>query len=306
MAGVDRRADHPDRSAADLFAPDEVVLRPRNVHFRWDEVPLHWIPADPYGSHAVTALNLFVPQAERWFSRVLRDALEHVHDDVIRQEIIGFVGQEAVHASAHEAALCDYLHHNGIDPGPFARQLDWIMTLYDKRVADASPTKRRIAIASGTHMLCGAEHFTCVLGRWSLNNGWDDLDVDPMVADFYRWHGAEEVEHRHVSYNVARYFGMDYLAQAVAGILATVVAVAMVFRGAKFLVREDPTLADLGYLRLLWRLRASSRRGSVPSIGYLLRSTLAMLRRDYDPVDEASTAQAVAYLASSPAARGYG
>lgn len=294
------------RSAPDKVAPGEVALHPRKVHFRWDDAPLHWIPGDPYGSHAVTALNLFVPAAERWFSKVLVDAMEYVGDESIREEIIGFIGQEAVHASTHEQVLIDYLKQRGIDPGPYVRQIDWIVSLYDQRVAGASPNKRRKAIASGTHMLCGAEHFTCILGHWALNNNWDDLGVDPTLADFYRWHGAEEVEHRHVSYNVAKYFAMDHVAQAVSGALVTVAVFSMVFRGTKFLVREDPALPNLGYLRLLWKLRASTKRGSVPTAGYLLRSAARMLRRDYDPVDEGSTAQAIAYLATSPAARAYG
>ena len=83
---------------ADQFTPEEVALRPRNVHFRWDTAPLHWIPGDPYGSHVVTALNLFLPVAERWFSKLLSDALEYVRDELLREEIIGFIGQEAVHA----------------------------------------------------------------------------------------------------------------------------------------------------------------------------------------------------------------
>lgn len=297
---------HVDRVAADRFAPDEVALHPRNVHFRWDDAPLHWIPGDPYGSHAATALNLFVPAAERWFSKVLSDAMEYVGDEFIRQEIIGFIGQEAVHASTHEQVLLEYVQRHGIDPEPFVRQLDWMVALYDQRVAAASPHSRRKALASGTHMLCAAEHFTGMLGHWALNNSWDDMHVDPTLADFYRWHGAEEVEHRHVSYNVAKYFGMDYLAQALSAALVTVVVFSMVLRGTKFLVHEDPALPNLGYLRLVWKLRASARRGSVPTTRYVLRSASRMMRRDYNPVDEGSTAQAIAYLATSPAARAYG
>jgi uncharacterized protein len=295
-----------DQEVADRFAPEEVALHPRKVDFRWDGAPLHWIPGDPYGSHAVTALNLFVPAAERWFSRVLTDAMEFVRDDVIRQEIIGFIGQEAVHASTHERVLAEYLQSHGIHADPFSRQVDWIVSLYDRRVATASPLMRRKALASGTHMLCGAEHFTCILGHWALNNSWDEMNVDPTMADLYRWHGAEEVEHRHVSYHVAKYFGMDHLAQAVAGLLVTVVVFAMVLRGTKFLVHEDPSLPNHGYLRLIWKLRRSAKIGSVPKTAYLVRAAARLLRRDYDPVDEASTAQAIAYLATSPAARTYG
>ncbi len=289
----------------DQFGPQEVALRPRNVLFEWDAAPLHWIPGDPYGSHAVTSLNLFVPAAERWFCRLLADALEFVRDEVIREEIIGFIGQEAVHASTHEQLLHDYLLGHGIDPADYLNQLDWVVGLYDQRVSDATPRNRRKALASGTHMLCGAEHFTGVLGHWALNNSWDDLGANPTLSDFYRWHGAEEVEHRHVSYNVAKYFGMDYFAQAVSGVLVTFAVFAMVFRGTKFLVREDPTLPNIGYLRLLWKLRASGKHGSIPTGANLLASALRLLKRDYNPVNEGSTAQAVAYLATSSAARAF-
>ena len=129
------------------------------------------------------------------------------------------------------------------------------------------------------------------------------MNADPMLCDLYRWHGAEEVEHRHVSYNVAKYFGMDYLAQVVSGVMVSVVFFVMLLRGTRFLVHEDPALPNIGYIRLLWKLRASGRRGAVPSAGYMARSGLRLLKHDYSPVDEGSTAQAIAYLATSPAAR---
>lgn len=297
---------HAARVAENDFSPEEVALRPRKVQFDWSEIPLHWIPGDPYGSHAVTALNLFVPVAERWFSKVLAEALEYVRDDVIREEITGFIGQESVHAGAHEEVLVQYLLRHGIDPTAFVRQIEWIVGLYDQRAEKATPNNRRKVIASSTHMLCGAEHFTGVLGHWALNNSWDDMNVDPTLSDFYRWHGAEEVEHRHVSYNVAKYFRMDYLAQVVSGTIVSLVVPLLVLRGTKFLVHEDPSLPNLGYFRLLWKLRSSSKRGSVPTGGYLARSAARLLKRNYDPIDEGSTAQAVAYLATSPAARAHG
>lgn len=291
--------------AADRFAPEEVALRPRNVQFEWDSAPLHWIPGDPYASHATTALNLFLPVAERWFSALLSDALEYVRDEHLREEIIGFIGQEAVHAKTHDDVLIQYLLRNGIDPAPFLRQLEWVAGQYDQRIARASSTDRRKALSSGTHALCAAEHFTGVLGHWALNNTWDEMGVDPTLADLYRWHGAEEVEHRHVSYNVAKYFGMDWVAQAASGVLVSAVFFAMVLRGLKFLVHEDPSLPNLGYPRLWWKMHLSGKRGAVPTTNFLVRSGLKLLRPDYNPVDEGSTAQAVAYLATSPAARAF-
>lgn len=87
--------------------------------------------------------------------------------------------------------------------------------------------------------------------------------------------------------------------------LVTFVVFAMVFRGTKFLVGEDPTLPNIGYVRLLWKLRSSGKRGSIPTGANLVRSALRLLKRDYNPVNEGSTAQAIAYLATSPAARAF-
>ncbi|WP_235733209.1 metal-dependent hydrolase [Mycolicibacterium neoaurum] len=292
-------------SAADAFAPDEIALRPRNVQFDWSTPPLHWIPGDPYASHSATALNLLLPVAERWFSKLLADALEYVRDDHLREEIIGFIGQEAVHAKTHDEVLVEYLRRHGIDPEPFLAQLEWVVSQYDQRLARASAADRRKAIASGTHALSAAEHFTGVLGSWALNNNWDELDVDPILSDLYRWHGAEEVEHRHVSYNVAKYFGMDYIAQAAAGLMVSAALPIVLLRGLKFIVRADPSLPNLGYARIIWKLRKSAKAGAVPGLGFWVRSGLTLLKRDYNPADEGSTAQAVAYLASSPAARAF-
>ena len=150
-------------------------------------------------------------------------------------------------------------------------------------------------------MLCAAEHFTGVLGHWALNNSWDDMDVDPTLADFYRWHGAEEVEHRHVSYNVAKYFGMDYFAQAVSGRWSRSCSL-MVLRGTQVPCPRGPGVTKP---RAISGWCGSCASGSAaPSHGRLSSgSASAMLSRDYNPVDEGSTAQAVAYLAASPAAR---
>ncbi len=90
--------DRAINAAARAFAPEEVALRPRNVQFDWSAAPLHWIPGDPSASHSVTALNLFLPVAERWFSKLLSDSLVYVRDEHLREEIVGFIGQEAVHA----------------------------------------------------------------------------------------------------------------------------------------------------------------------------------------------------------------
>ena len=66
--------DRATLGAADAFAPDEIALRPRDVHFDWSDTPLHWIPGEPAASHCVSAYHLLFPEVERFFIAAFREA----------------------------------------------------------------------------------------------------------------------------------------------------------------------------------------------------------------------------------------
>ena len=71
-------------------------------------------------------------------------------------------------------------------------------------------------------------------------------------------------------------------------------------RGARFFMENDPTLLD-GKASFK-EFYQGGKRGVLPSTGAMVRSIPRYLSRSYHPSQEGSTAQAVAYLASSPAA----
>lgn len=71
-------------------------------------------------------------------------------------------------------------------------------------------------------------------------------------------------------------------------------------RGARFMVRADRTTKA----RLTWRESArAGRRGLLPRTSDVFRAFLRYFHPAYHPKQEGSTSQAIAYLASSPAAR---
>jgi predicted metal-dependent hydrolase len=63
---------------------------------------------------------------------------------------------------------------------------------------------------------------------------------------------------------------------------------------------NDPTLVDAH--ASIKDFYVAGRRGTLPATGDMLRSIPRYLSRAYHPSQEGSTEQAVAYLASSPAA----
>ncbi|WP_327139861.1 metal-dependent hydrolase [Nocardia sp. NBC_01327] len=280
-----------------------VALRPREVHFDFTASPLHWIPGEPIASHAISGLNLILPIGERGFVEMFRRALPYVADDELREQMIGFMGQEAVHAESHNQAVWEFLQRHGIDPEPMMTEAEY---LFDRAIArlDTLPEQlRHRVVVQMLALIAGLEHFTALGGDWILNQDFEALDADPALTDLFRWHGAEEVEHRSVAWNVARYFGARrprlvtlYLGSSV-GLPAGLIAVAW------WLTRKDPTMPKIGPVKVFREIGSGIRRGVLPPWRLIGSGFASFVRSDYDPENTGDTGQAVAYLAKSPAAK---
>src|SRR3546814_9475096 len=76
---------------------------------------------------------------------------------------------------------------------------------------------RKQAVLLMVATTAAAEHFTASLAGYVLSdNTWGETDVDPEMAHLFLWHAAEEVEHRHVAYDVYHHIGGGYLRRAAA------------------------------------------------------------------------------------------
>ena len=300
MTALRAAAAKPARQAADI---GPVALRPRDVHFDWDGVPLHWMPTEPLASHVISAINLLLPAGERFFVTTFKEALEHVTDESVREAMIGFMGQEAVHAETHDKVLWDFLEANGIDPRPYVAQADFIFDTI-MTVARRLPAPARMRnLVERLAFIAGVEHFTAVLGDWILNADLERFGADPTMADLFRWHGAEEVEHRSVAFDVASHYGAGYVQRYVMFIAGSGGLLITIVRGTKFLVNRDPSMPDYGYPRVLVEMTRAMSRGALPTWGQLAAASMRYLKPRYSPEIEGNTAQAVAYLAKSPRAQ---
>ncbi|QES50432.1 metal-dependent hydrolase [Streptomyces venezuelae] len=283
-------------------ASEHIELRARNVSFSWEDSPLHWLPNDPFATHTINVLHLLLPAGERWFVHVYKQVLPLIRDEQLRADVVGFIGQEAMHATAHDEVL-PHLKRLGLDPTPYTAQVDW---LFEKLLGDRTlPPGRaqRWWLLERVAMIAAIEHYTAFLGNWVLNA--EELDrrgADPMMLDLLRWHGAEEVEHRSVAFDLFMHVDGSYRRRARTWATAFGALVFLWQRGARFFMENDPTLTN-GRASLGQFVRAG-RQGTLPSTPAMLRSIPTYLARTYHPSQEGSTAQAVAYLASSPGANG--
>lgn len=281
----------------------QLALRPRDVNFELSDVPLHWIPGEPYASHWQSSVHFVFPAGEPFMADAVRRAGEQIDDPELREIAYGFAAQEMMHARTHDAALWEFLSPNGIDPRPFTRQADFVVAVTQSIIESASGAASQRILALSLAVCSGVEMLATAMGQWQLDADLEKFGADPVTLDMLRWHAAEEVEHRRVVFDVARYLGVGYLTRVVLGVGAAISIFYLLARGTKFLVRSDPALPNLGYFRLLREYVKASRRGALPPLRLLAGVVGRYMKPSHTPEGEGNTAQAVAYLATSPAVR---
>ncbi|MFD4546390.1 metal-dependent hydrolase [Streptomyces sp. NPDC058466] len=283
------------------------AITPRRVSFDWEKTPLHWIPDEPTATHVINVLHLLLPAGERWFVKVFKEGLPLVDDPELLKDVKGFMGQEATHSVQH-AYVLDHLAAQRLDTADFTKYVDF---LFEKLLGETpplgAPIPTREWLRFRLSVIAAIEQFTAVLGDWVLTaEGLDLADADEVMLDLLRWHGAEEVEHRAVAFDMYQHCGGEGLpryARRVAGMAVTAPMMLYLWAwGAAYLLRHDPQSAG----RLRYSLAAHNRavrKGLLPTWKELGAAVPRYLRRSYHPSQEGSLRRAVEYLARSPAAR---
>ncbi|MGV0635647.1 metal-dependent hydrolase [Mycolicibacillus trivialis] len=299
MLTVDDRAAGPHDRTLDH---ERIVLQARDVEFDWADLPVHYVPGEPFSTHFCNVLHLLLPAGEEFFVEVFKQALPLIRDEQLRLDVQGFIGQEALHSQAH-AGVVDYFAANGIDMSPFTDQMRW---LFEKLLGDRpqwSIRRQRAWLLERVALVAAIEHYTAILGEWILDTpAHDAIGTHPVMLDMLRWHGAEEVEHKAVAFDVMKHLQSGYWRQVRTQLLVTPLMLLLWVRGLRYMYSVDPELPAGTKPR--WRdWFTSARRGLVPAPWRFLRVIGAYYRPGFHPSELGGIEKAVNYLAVSPAAR---
>ncbi len=286
-------------------------IEPRKVQFDWSKTPLDWIPNQPFASHFINEINLILPAGELWFCRLYNKALPYVTDDKLREDVHAFIRQEAMHSRAHTTACSEYLSAHGVDTQRNLAIMEWLFgtALADEPFGRKVPKalqKRWLLFRLG--IIAAVEHMTCVLGQYVLNNKeWDKAGADAVLLDLIRWHGAEEIEHRSVAFDLYQHLGGSYISRYYLSAISFVAVFGIWADGAADLMRQDPRFKAQRpsvWRPWLWREWVrTAKNGYLPDPMWLFLTELPYLSPWYNPRNEASTEQALAYLEGSIAAK---
>lgn len=80
-------------------------IQPRRMDFDFalkGGIPKYWFANDQFKSTLLTALSCSFPEGERFFVRSVRHFQPWLKSNKLKEEVKGFIGQEAHHGNEHE------------------------------------------------------------------------------------------------------------------------------------------------------------------------------------------------------------
>ncbi|WP_280487339.1 metal-dependent hydrolase [Nocardia farcinica] len=283
------------------YAEQAHAIHPRDVAFDFSTVPMHYIPGEVMATHIINVMHLVLPEGERAMAAALAEALPLISDERLAEEVRGFIGQEAMHASSHEEARRQ-LERLGLEVGPMVELVAWLV---DRVLGDHGLTGKAAHawLCERLALFAGMEHYTAVIGEWLLTNDvLEDKGMHPAMLDLIRWHGAEEVEHRSVVYDAYMHVDGSYARKARQALIASMGLLVLFIASGGYLFAKDPSPRKGRWWPL--QLASASLRGVVPSFTTFFTEIPRYLRPGFHPSQLGPMDNALRYLATSPAARG--
>ena len=169
--------------------PADLAIVPRDRRFGGKhKTPRWWHGGDPFATALYNALSATFPRGEGFFVESVR-AFRAGADPKLAGEIKAFTTQEAIHSREHAA-------FNGR-----ARQSGYDLSKLEERVEyrlEITRTKPPVVSLAATMAL---EHFTAILAHELLADPRHLAGAEEETAQLWRWHAAEEVEHKGVAYD---------------------------------------------------------------------------------------------------------
>jgi predicted metal-dependent hydrolase len=270
--------------------PADLTITPRDRRFGGDCAAQRlWHGGRVEATAIYNALSATFPRGEAFFVDSVR-AFRDGAAPRLAEEIKAFTTQEVIHSREHLA-----FNRRAADAGYDLAKLD---ARVEKRLA-LTKTKPPIVSLAATMAL---EHFTAILAHQLLSNPAHLKHADPDAAELWRWHAAEEIEHKGVAYDTwlhaTRAWPRTKRWKVKAKVMLFITRNFVVDRtaGALELMRQDGVVGVRAWALLLWYLWV--RPGMFRKIaGAWVRFFLP----GFHPWDEDDRALLRAYEAAQPA-----
>ncbi|MDF1628312.1 MAG: metal-dependent hydrolase [Alcanivoracaceae bacterium] len=167
-------------------------IQPRKMDFQFDPgIERYWFGGDQFKTLLLTALSCTFPEGERFFVRSVRHFQKNLTDPQLKEQVKGFIGQEAHHGNEHEVFNA-FMEERGVPTGKVS---DFVLNGLKMQSKVLSP-ERQLA------KTCALEHFTAMLAELILERPEFLEGMDQRMLPLWLWHAVEESEHKAVAFDV--------------------------------------------------------------------------------------------------------
>jgi len=231
---------------AKATSPADLTITPRDLRFgRGQKMGRWWLNNDPYATAFFNALSVTFPKGEGYFI----DSVRQFRDGTppkLTAEINAFIKQEVVHTREH-VAFNRHVTDQGYD-----------VTLLEQHVDEAlALTKGRPAIANLAATMA-LEHFTAIIAHELIATPAHLAGGEQQPAALWRWHAAEEIEHKGVAYDTWLHATRDWprftrwRVKAIVMLLTTFKFFEGRRKGMLELLRQDGLTGPVVWAKLAW------------------------------------------------------
>lgn len=179
-------------------AEHELIVRDQRF-CRGHNPPRWWHSNDPVATAWYNSVSASLPRGEAFFI----DTLKRFRGDLpphLAREVKSFIRQEINHTREH-VSFNRLTEAHGYDVESIDKGIHEMLAL-----VDGAPVEINLAIT------VALEHFAAEISHQLVSDPRYMAGADPEVADLWRWHNIEEIEHKGLVYDVWLHATRDWSA----------------------------------------------------------------------------------------------
>ena len=197
-AGTFAASTSTGQTASQTTTPANVQIQPRNrSHDIAEALRGEWLADDVFLTAAFNGMSITFPAGEKFFIDAVRHYRDEITDPELQEHIRGFCGQEGFHRREHQRYNETLCEARGYDlqklEGKLTKRLNW--------------ARKNLPPIQNLAITVAIEHFTAVLAELLLSSDSIMNEAEPSMRELWRWHAAEEMEHKSVAFDVFRAVG---------------------------------------------------------------------------------------------------
>ncbi len=252
-------------------------IPPRRMDFKFSEhAPHYYFGNDPFCSTFLTALSSLFPHGEAFFVQSVRYYRDQINDPLMKAQVAGFIGQEAMHSKEH-IAFNDMITRQGLPVDRLHHDVGILLDTAQKIL----PRTMQLAAT-----VC-LEHYTAIIAEMLLRDPEVQQRFSEESRTLWLWHAVEENEHKNVAFDVFQNVSGSYAWRAGTMIPTTIIFFAVAFWFHARLLAHDRSLFNL---RANWNSFKYLWGGRKGIFSRLLPQYLDFFRPDFHPSQHATDA----------------